>query len=404
MSETATQNAEVIELSLEKTIETKLVQSNVTEQVLAALKEKYAGMKLVAIDDKESYLEIKTAARECAKVRTLTVKLCKEGRERAVKEQKLWIAKEKEIVGQVAEVEDALDAEIKAFDDNVARIEQEEKNRQEEAYINRQAALTKMGAVYADGSFTLGEASFEANLIKGSSEDVWNDAVLPKFQEEYQKAEAVKIAEQKKKDEEAAELKRKQEALEKEQKEFEEKQAAFKKQQDELAKAEREKADAYAKALYNSRVSVLQGLGLQWNFNKGVFEGYGITFENDFIISSEDVVFNGNVENAVPLIQKRKAEIEREAEEKRLADIEAAKQKAIKDEQDRVAEQARLDEIKKKQEEEKRIADLDAANDKTKWEDFINRVKEVTTFEMRSGQYRKKMQIAKEKLEEILSL
>ena len=399
-----TQNAEVIELSLVKTIENKLVQANVTEQVLAALKEKFSGMKLAAIDDKESYLEIKQAARECAKVRTLTVKICKEGREEAVKAQKQWIAKEKEIVGEIAQVEDALDAEIKAFDNNVKRLEEEENNRKEEAYINRQAALTKLGAVYANGEFTLGEASFEANLIKGSSEDVWNDAVLPKFEDEYQKIEAVRISEQKKKDEEAAELKRKQDALAQEQKEFEEKQAAFKKQQDELAKAEREKADAYAKALYNSRVSVLQGLGLQWNFNKGVFEGYGITFENDFIISSEDVVFNGNVENAVPLIQKRKAEIEREAEDKRLADIEDAKQKAIQAEKERAAEQVRLDEIKKKEAEEKRLAELDAASDKTKWEEFIKQVSVIDTFEMRSGQYRKKMQIANEKLEEILAL
>ena len=41
MSKDATQNAEVIELSLEKVIETKLVQSNVTDAVLNALKEKY---------------------------------------------------------------------------------------------------------------------------------------------------------------------------------------------------------------------------------------------------------------------------------------------------------------------------------------------------------------------------
>jgi len=52
----------------------------------------------------------------------------------------------------------------------------------------------------------------------------------------------------------------------------------------------------------------------------------------------------------------------------------------------------------------KKQMELEAANDKTKWEDFINQVKEINTFEMRSGQYRKKMQIAKEKLDEILAL
>lgn len=401
----ATQNAEVIELSLVKTIETKLVQANVTETVLAALKEKYAGMKLAAIDDKESYLEIKQAAKECAKVRTLTVKICKEGREEAVKAQKQWIAKEKEIVGQVAEVEDALDAEIKAFDDNVARIEQEEKNRQEEAYINRQAALTKLGAVYANGEFTLGEASFEANLIKGSSEEVWTDAVLPKFESEYQKIEAVRIAEQKKKDEEAAELKRKQEALEKEQKEFEEKQAAFKKQQEEAEQAEKARVAEEQKKQqvaddkkFSERMALLSG----WSFN-----GFTVSRQNaemygnkNDIISMQDDAFAQLVKDNHDYIAAQN----KLAEEKRLADIEAAKQKAIKDEQDRVAEQARLDEIKKKQEEEKRIADLDAANDKTKWEEVVKYLKNCPKFEMRSGQYRKKNQMYNEKIEEILSL
>lgn len=352
----ATQNAEVIELSLVKTIETKLVQANVTEQVLAALKDKYAGMKLAAIDDKESYLEIKQAAKECAKVRTLTVKICKEGREEAVKAQKQWIAKEKEIVGQVAEVEDALDAEIKAFDDNVARIEQEEKNKQEEAYINRQASLTKMGAVYANGEFTLGEASFEANLIKGASENVWVEAVLPKFEAEYQKIEAVRIAEQKKKAEEEAAIKAEQEKLRAEQEAFKLQQEEFARKQQEAERVEREKlAEAQR-------------------------EKEKIEKEAEF--------------------ERMKIAAAEAAEAKRIADVEKAKQDAILAEQKRQADEAEA----KRQEEIKKQMELEAANDKTKWEDFINQVKEINTFEMRSGQYRKKMQIAKDKLEEILSL
>lgn len=396
----ATQNAEVIELSLVKTIETKLVQANVTETVLAALKEKYAGMKLAAIDDKESYLEIKQAAKECAKVRTLTVKICKEGREEAVKAQKQWIAKEKEIVGQVAEVEDALDAEIKAFDDNVARIEQEEKNRQEEAYINRQAALTKLGAVYANGEFTLGEASFEANLIKGSSEDVWQEAVLPKFEAEYQKIESVRIAAQKRKDEEAAELKRKQDDLAAEQKAFEEKQAAFKKQQEEAEQAERDKIRA-AELEKEKANSALQKerFSLMFPVNP---TGVDVDMNTLWVLSESD--FAEKLAAKTLEFNNAKAEKERLSEEKRLADIETAKQKAIQDEKNRVAEEARLAEIKAKEDEEKRQAALEAANDKTKWDEFIKQLKTVETFDMRSGQYRKKMQIAKEKIEEILGL
>mgnify|MGYP000443961267 CR=1 FL=1 len=351
-----TQNAEVIELSLVKTIETKLVQANVTEQVLKALKEKYAGMKLAAIDDKESYLEIKAAAKDCAKVRTLTVKICKEGREEAVKAQKQWIAKEKEIVGQVAEVEDALDAEIEKFDANVARLEQEEKNRQEEAYINRQAILTKMGAVYEGGCFNLGEASFEANLIKGCSETIWEGDVIPKFQAEYNKIESARIETERLKAEHEAAMKAEQEKLRAEQEAFKLQQEEFARKQAEAARIEQDKI--------NAELAEKQRLEREAEF------------------------------------ERMKIAAAEAAEAKRIADVEKAKQDAILAEQKR---QADLEEAKR-QEEIKKQMELEAANDKTKWEDFINQVKEINTFEMRSGQYRKKMQVAKEKIEEILSL
>ena len=347
---------EVQELSLEKVIYSKLVQNNVTEQVLAALKEKYGGLKLAAIDDKESYLEIKDAAKACAKVRTLAVKICKEGREDAVKTQKLWIAKEKEVVGQVAEVEDALDAEIKRFDDEVKRKEIEEKNRQEEAYINRQATLTKMGATYADGSFVLGEASFESVLVKESSQDVWDEAIVPKFQAEYEKIEAIRVAEEKEKAEKEAEMRAEQEKLRLEQEAFRLQQEEFNRQQAEVARVEIEKAQAE------------------------LAEKQRLEREAEF--------------------EKMKLQAAEAAEAKRLADIEDA----IKKEKERQEIEALRAEEQRKVEEAKKAEQLAQSSDRVKWEDFITKVSLIETLDMRSGQYRKKMQIAKEKLEEILSL
>ncbi len=350
------QTTEIQELSLEKVIETKLIQANVTEQVLAALKEKYGNLKLEGLDNKESYLELKAAAKDCAKVRTLTVRICKEGREEAVKTQKLWIAKEKEIVGEVAIVEDALDAEIKKYDDEVERLATEEKQRQEEAYINRQAALTKMGARYEGGCFVLGEASFESELIKGSSQDVWDEAVLPKFQAEFEKIEAVRIAEEKEKAEKERAMREEQEKLRKEQEAFRLQQEEFARKQAEVAAEEKAKA---------------------------------LALENEMLLAQREAQFK---------LMKEQAEAEAEA--KRLADIELA----VKKEQERVAEEQRQAVIRQQQEEEKRKAELEAAGDRIKWESFIKEVGKIETFEMRSGQYRKKMQIAKEKLEEILAL
>jgi hypothetical protein len=394
------QTTEIQELSLEKVIDSKLVQNNVTNAVLDALKTKYGGMKLKALDDKESYIEIKSAARDCAKVRTLTTKLCKEGRERAVKEQKLWIAKEKEIIAEVAIVEDALDAEIKKFDDEVERIANEEKERQEGVYINRQATLTKMGAVYNEGSFTLGASSFEAILIKNSSEEVWEEMMLPKFQAEYEKIESVRIEEERRKDEEAKELKRKQDELAENNRLFEEQKKEFERKQAEAKKLEEEKQHAEALEKEKQK-SALQKKRFELIYPVNPI-GSDMDMNTLWALSEND--FNEKLEAKTKEFNEAKAEKDRLAEEKRLADIEEAKQKAIKDEQDRVAEKERLDEIKKKQEEEKRIAELESAGDKVKWELFIKKVNEIEVFEMRSGQYRRKMQIAKEKIEEILEL
>lgn len=385
----STQSAEVIELSLEKVIETKLVQSNVTDAVLSALKEKYGGMKLKAIDDKESYLEIKQAAKECGKVRTLAVKICKEGREEAVKTQKLWIAKEKEVVGKVAEVEDALDAEIERFDANVARLEAEEKEFQESVYINRQAQLTKMGAIYDDGNFSLGAVSFEANLIKGSPEETWVESVLPKFQAEYEKIEAVRIADEKKKQEAEAELKRQQDELARQQAELKAQQEEMQRQKDAAEKIEQEKKHQEQLA-EQKRVNELQSkrLSLLLPFNPS-----GADVDMATLWSLNEDVFEALLQRKKKQFEADQLEKQRLAEEKRLADIELAKKEAIKKEQQRIAE-----------EEAKRQAEMEAASDKTKWAEFLKEVGNISFFDMKSSQYKAKMNAARNKINEILGL
>lgn len=350
------QEAEVVEISLDKTIETALVKQNVTQAVIAALKDKYGGMTLKSLDDKESYLEIKAAARDCSKLRNLASKVCKEGREDAIKIQKLWVAKEKEVIGQIAEVENPLDAEIAKYDAEVERKANEEKQRQEEAYINRQQALTRMGAVYTDGNFVLGSASFEAVLVKGASQDIWDEAIVPKFKAEYERIEAVKVEEERIKAEKEAAIRAEQEKLRAEQEAFRLQQEEFNRKQAEAARIENEKIAAEQR------------------------EKARIEREAEF--------------------ERMKIAAAEQAEAKRIADIELA----VKKEKERQELEALRAEEQRKADELKKAEMLAQSSDKVKWEDFITKVSAIETFDMRSGQYRKKMQIAKEKLEEILSL
>lgn len=381
--------SDVIEISLEKKIETELVKANVTQAVINTLKDRYSGMKLASLTDKESYLELKAAAKECSKIRNLAVKCCKAGREDAIAIQKLWVAKEKEVVAEIASVETPLDEEIAKFDAEVERLANEEKRLQEEAYMHRTQALTKMGAAYMDGSFSLGNYSIEASLIKESSADTWNDSILPKFDAEYQKIEADRIELQKKKDIEEAELKRKQEELAEEQRKFQDQQAEFKRQKDEQERVERERKQQQEMADERLRVEKhhnrLQQL-IPFNpYNKGIDTGsLSLLSEEAFITLLNDT--------------KAKHEIEVSEQQKKIEE-----QAALKERQ-RIEEENRLAEIKRQQEEQKKAEELAKAGDTAQWDNFIEQVKKITVPTVKSGQYRKISAIAKEKLEEVLSL
>lgn len=381
--------SEVIEISLETKIEHELVKHNVTQAVLASLKDRFSGLKLKGLTDKESYLELKAAAKECSKVRNLAVKCCKELRQDAIKYQKQVVEKEKEIVAEISSVETPLDEEIAKFDAEVERLANEEKRLQEEAYMHRTQALTKMGAIYSEGSFTLGAYSIEANMIKESSADTWTDSILPKFDAEYQKIEAERIELQKKKDAEEAELRKKQEELAEQQRLFNEQQAEFKRQQDEQQRLEREKK--HAEELEKERVRVdMQNKRLQqlipFNpYNKNIAV-------ND--------LWNLPEEEFIKLLNDTKAKFEVETAEKQR---QIEEQAALKERQC-IEEENRQLEIKRQQEEQRKAEELAKAGDTAQWDNFIEQVKKITVPAVKSGQYRKIGAIAKEKLEEILNL
>lgn len=129
-------------------IELALAEQNVTAQVIAKLKSDYSGLTINGIDDKEGFEAVEKGRKECKAIRILAEKICKSGREDAVRTQKEWIAKEKEVVGQIEEVELALKAESD-------RIKEEEKAilfkaAQEAKLPMRKEKLLNIGITVAD--------------------------------------------------------------------------------------------------------------------------------------------------------------------------------------------------------------------------------------------------------------
>jgi hypothetical protein len=389
---------------LDETMEKELVKANVTDAVIARLKEKYGSLRLRSVDDKETYLEIKDAKKDCAKLRNLTVKVCKEGREQAVAIQKKWVSKEKEVVGKIEEVESPLDDEITRFDAEVKRKELEEKQRQETQYMQRTQALTKIGALYSDNSFTLGEFSLEANLVKESSQEIWDDEILPKFNEQYFILEAERIEQEKVKAEKEAELKRQQEELLQKQREFEAQQAEFKRQQEEATRAEMERMQEESRKKQEEnnlklkeRLSLLTG----WGYNGFTVSNHGKIFgskEDLLLMTDED--FKALVkQNEFYIIEEAKVR-----EEEAAVQLKIAEENAAKRERERIEMERAQAEEKRKIEEQKRAEELAKAGDKAIWADFIAKLATVQVPALKSRQYKHMAAQANEKIGQINAL
>lgn len=378
-----------VPVALESKIEQDLIKHNVTDMVLGALKEKYGGLRLRSVDDKEKYLEIKDAARDCSKVRNLIVNTCKKGREDANKVQKLWVAKEKEKVAIVAEVEDPLCAELERFEQEQQRKVTEEKKRQEEAYMQRTQALTKMGALYSDGFFALGGFSIEGLLVKESNDEVWANEILPNFEQEYTKEQAERIEFERIQAERDTQVKLEAQKLKKEQEEFRQQQLEFKKQQEELNRAAREKTELEEREKIRERTE-LQNSRLQKLIP---YNPYGKDIPLGALWYMPDTEFDTLLSTTKELFKE-----EQERKQKKIEEQAAQKERERIEEEQRQAEQKRLQEEKLREEE------LEKAADKVKYAELIKKFSAIKLPDMRSGQYRKKVAVIREKLEEILSL
>lgn len=384
---------EVIELEtedigLEKTIENVLIKQNITDQVIGGLKEKFGSLALKDLSDREGYIEIKEARKEVRQWGILAEKICKTGREDAIKIQKLWLSKEKEVLGKIAEVQNPLDVEIKKFEDEQERIEQNKIRKQEDQNIQRQSTLSKLGAVYQDGNFILNHISYEAVLIKDADNDIWEATILPKYKAEYEKNEALRVAEEKKREEESEILKKEREELDRQQRELKEAQDALRLQQEQAQNVIRQEEERRVTEERKRRNDLqMTRLNLLLPVNP-----YGADVDMATLWTLEEDKFN-----EILKIKTEEFEVKKKRdEEDKLERIEKEKQEAIelakKEERDRQQREQEAEKVRKEAEEFKRQQELSEASDKEKWDYLILQIAAIELPDMKSGAYRKAVQ------------
>lgn len=231
-------------IPVDQKISTELEKQNITKQVLADLK-KYNTLTIAGLDDKAGYEAVHKARMVCKNTRVLAEKICKAGREDAIKIQKAWIAKEKEIVAEIEQTESYLQDQQDRIDDEKKRIEEAKRETERLRIQERIDKLTAVGyALDFAVVSTISDEQFAETLAEATRLHQEELDRIAKIEEE-KKAEAARL-EQQRIEQEKKRLRL--EAIEREQQEREakiraEQEVAERKIREEREAIEREKAE-----------------------------------------------------------------------------------------------------------------------------------------------------------------
>jgi hypothetical protein len=379
-----------IEQAVERSLLTSLEKMNITKKFLEEKRDECLELKLDG-QNKEAYTIIRETRLNMKTRRVAIEKICKKGREDATKTQKAWIAVQNDWTEIVSAGEDYLSKLEEQYEMEAERIKSEAKRKQEESFILRQSELTKMGAQYIDGNFVLNDISFEAILIKEADDEVWNESIKNKYYDQYLINEAVRLAEEKVKAEAAEKLRIEQEEFEKQKKELREAQEKLQLQQ----QAEKQKIRGVRVAELKPYIVFIREYNAMLDMDEEAYQKE---------LSEIKIGAEQQWEH-----DRQQAEIkQKEAEERRIAQAEEDKRLAVeaatRKEKERIEKELADAKLKKEQEDARKAEELAQASDKDKWNDFVSQLNKLSIPDMRSGQYRKKIQSVNRLLGEIKGL
>lgn len=218
-----------VEEMIDTEIDNSLVKQNVTETLLLRLETEYGGLKINGPDDKEGYLTVQAARKDCKGVRVLISKICKTGRAKANAEAAKWIKKEKDLSGRVSVIEDRLDADETAYEQERDRRKALEAQKLEQQGIERTTHMVRFGVVLEGGSWVLGNVSYESILVKSADPEIYQ-TIYNDFEAQFNLNEAEKLEAKRKAEQAELELKQAQENVKRQEKELQEKQEKMEKQ------------------------------------------------------------------------------------------------------------------------------------------------------------------------------
>lgn len=353
-------------------IQKELTKFNIADATIAQWKEQYGSLTISDPNNKEEYETLNQARTFVKKKRIEVEKVGKGLRTNAIKFQKAVLEEERRIISLIDPLETYLEGEKKRVDD----IKEEEKRlkvEKEQIVLQERAVkLIQMGMQLIDGAYVMDDIKISVTAAKNYDDFTWN-TLIAGVETKWCEKEALRLEEERIKEQAAAEAKRiaeenlaKQEALRKQEEELAARQRAIEeaelkakaeaerliKEKEEAEKRKlQEEQDRIKKAqedLLKSRMSSLFALGFDQ-------QGEYLHFNGNHMSISLNILQNHPQETWPTFLQEvhNKVEIRKEQIEKeRIAEQERIKQEAIEAERKRVEQE---NEAKAKLEEENRL-------------------------------------------------
>lgn len=388
-------------------ISESLQKVNVTDKLISDLKDKYATLKIDGPDDKEGYLFLQDARKDCKRLRGLVTKVCKKGREWAVLEQKKWVAKEKEVCDKIEEIENPLETQEKAFEAERDRRKAELKQAQDKAFAVRSAELNKFGAIFNGSEYVLGDVAYELSAIRETDDEIYSTIIKPKFEAIFNAKEAARMADEQQKAAADAEREKREADIAAKEKVMKDREDAIiaaeqklRKENDAKLEAERLAAEVKLKELVRVRVSQLSALGMNYDYNMEIYSAFGTSVSMLDVKAMEENEWNEFIPNITETIKIEKEKSRLAAEAKTQQDAKEAARlaadAAIEKERERVRREKELADKAAEDAKIKAQQEKDAASDSQKWDTMIKELTAIQIPEFKSKKFREQASFVKD--------
>jgi hypothetical protein len=388
-----------VSVKLQESINQEVKRFDPYEARMNEIRDKYSVLKIKGIDDKEGIEENRLAVADLRGIRVNTEK-----ERKIIKAPFLKAASDIEtraqwIISGIAKIEEPLKIQRKEIQEEIDRIDREEREKILERNKVRTAQLSAMGAQFNGVDYVLDDVSYSLDTISGTDSEIYETKILPRYREVFEKNELVRLKMEHDKKIEDDRIAKEKKDLEDQQTELRKQQQDLKNAQDRLDKEKKDKEISEEKKRNDEiatrakvRGKLLDSLGMVFNFVDQAFQAGAkrVSIDRQVLVDLDDTDWNLFIETQKPLIAKAKEDLQKDLDDAEKRRSDEATKRALESQ----IEKDRLDEIKRQEE-------IEEGKESIKYAETVRYLKGTPIYQFRSGRYIRKMSVIKDFLADL---